>query len=622
MQRGREVPSQAGQPLNCSMDNQRDHLIVELQPIGRRAEIAPGETLLSAAQSVGVELQAVCGGVGTCGQCKVRLMAGSLSAATSQEMEKLEPELLAAGHRLACQAIPESHVTLEIPPESLTSSQRVQIDGREIAVSVDPLVLPFDLAIDTSQPGALRRAIHQAAGSDVHLAGGSLEQRTETARQFAGRFRAVVCKESSPPSLVSILPEKSRIFGLAVDLGTTKLASYLVDLETGKTVAQRGLMNPQIAYGEDVISRISYAGHGDGATQRLQRRVIETLNQMLRDFCSDLTISPEQIVEMVVAGNTAMHHFFAGLPVQQLGQAPYLPATTEPLHLAARDLGLQIAMEGAIYTPPNIAGYVGGDHVAMLVGIDAASLKSGPPFLAIDIGTNTELTLCVQGRLLTCSCASGPAFEGAHIRHGMRAAPGAIERVLFEPGKFQIYAIERRLPIGICGSGILDAIAALLDAGVLEARGNFRKGAERVRQNGSGGEFVLVNAPNSGSGGEIVLTRQDISEIQFAKAAIRAGIETLLENSGVDASALQQFIIAGAFGSYLDVQSAVRIGLFPRIPLGKFRQVGNAAGIGARQMLVSNSQRRLGESLAKQVEYVELANHPHFQDKFAQSLFF
>ncbi len=604
------------------MANHKDHLIVELQPIGRRAEIAPGETLLSAAQSVGVELQAVCGGVGTCGQCKVRLITGKLTAATLQEIEKLGPELLAAGHCLACQAMPESHVTVEIPPESLTSSQRVQIDGREIAVAVDPLIVPFDLAVDPSQPDILPQAIRLAAGPDVQFDHDSLKQMTQIAEHFAGHIRAVVSRESSPPALVSILPEKSHIFGLAVDLGTTKLASYLVDLETGKTVAQRGWMNPQIAYGEDVISRISYASHGGGAAQRLQQRVIDTLNQMLREFCNDLSIAPEQIVEMVVAGNTAMHHFFAGLPVQQLGQAPYQPATTDPLHLPAHALGLHIAMRATSYTPPNIAGYVGGDHVAMLVGIDAGSLKSGPPFLAIDIGTNTELTLCAHGRLLTCSCASGPAFEGAHIRHGMRAAPGAIERVLFERGNFEIYTIDRRLPIGICGSGILDAIAALLDAGVLEARGNFRKGAERVRQNGNGGEFVLVNAENSGSGGEIVVTRQDISEIQFAKAAIRAGIEILLEVSGVDASALQQFIIAGAFGSYLDVQSAVRIGLFPRIPLGKFCQVGNAAGTGARQMLVSNSQRRLGEALAKQVQYVELANHPHFQDKFAQSLFF
>jgi len=604
------------------MVNHQKNLLVELQPIGRRAEIAPGETLLSAAQSVGVELQAVCGGVGTCGQCKVRLIAGSLSAATSQETEKLTPELLAAGHRLACQAMPESPVTVEIPPESLTSSQRVQIDGREMEVALDPLVQPFDLIVDTWEPGTLRQAILHAAGSDVYFSEGSLKPLSETASPSAGHFRAVVSRESSPPTLVSILPEKSCIFGLAVDLGTTKLASYLVDLETGKSVAQRGLMNPQIGYGEDVISRISYASHNDGAAQQLQLRVIETLNQMLRESCSDLSISPGQIVEMVVAGNTAMHHFFAGLPVQQLGQAPYLPATTEPLHLSARDLGLQIAAGAIIYTPPNIAGYVGGDHVAMLIGIDAGSLKSGPPFLAIDIGTNTELTLSVNGRLLTCSCASGPAFEGAHIRHGMRAAPGAIERVLLERGNIQIYTIERRLPIGICGSGILDAIATLLDAGVLESRGNLRKGAERVRQNGNGGEFILVNAQNSGSGSDIVLTRQDISEIQFAKAAIRAGIEILLEVSGIDASALEQFIIAGAFGSYLDVQSAVRIGLFPGIPVDKFRQVGNAAGIGARQMLISNSRRRLGESLARQVEYVELANHPHFQDKFAQSLFF
>jgi len=604
------------------MANLSQNFIVDLQPIGRRAEISPGETLLSAAQSVGVELQAVCGGVGTCGQCKVRLAAGSLSAPTSQEREKLGQELLEVGCRLACQAIPVSHVTLEIPPESLTSLQRVQLDGLDLGVSLDPLVVPFDLTVDASLPGKLRETINEAAGQDVRPGAESFEQLAKTAKQFAGHVRVTVNKESSPFTIVSILPEKTRIFGLAVDLGTTKLASYLVDLETGKTLAQRGLMNPQIAYGEDVISRISYASHSGGAAKQLQRKVIETLNQMTREFCSDLTITPEQIVEMVAAGNTAMHHFFAGLPVQQLGMAPYLPATTMPLHLAARDLGLEIASGAAIYTPSNIAGYVGGDHVAMLIGIGTGSRKSGPPFLAIDIGTNTEITLSVHGRLLTCSCASGPAFEGAHIRHGMRAAPGAIERVLFERGAIQIYTIERRLPIGICGSGILDTIAALLEAGVLELRGNFRKGAERVRQTSGGGEFLLVSAENSGSGGEIVLTRQDISEIQFAKAAIRAGIEVLLEVGGVDASTLEEFIIAGAFGSYLDVQSAMRIGLFPKIPLGKFRQVGNAAGIGARQMLISGSQRRLGESLAKQVEYVELATHPHFQDKFAQSLFF
>ena len=377
------------------MANRAQNFIVELQPIGRRAEISPGETLLSAAQSVGVELQAVCGGAGTCGQCKVRLMAGSLSAPTAQEKEKLGQELLEGGCRLACQALAASHVTLEIPPESLTSLQRVQLDGLDLGVSLDPRVVPFDLAVDASLPGKLRKTINEAVGQDMKPGAESFEQLSETAQRFAGHVRAVISKESSPPTIVGILPEKTRIFGLAVDLGTTKLASYLVDLETGKTVAQRGLMNPQIAYGEDVVSRISRASHSGEATRQLQRRVIEALNQTVREFCNDLAVSPEQIVEAVVVGNTAMHHFFAGLPVQQLGTAPYLPATTDPLHLAAQDLGMAIAPGASIYTPPNIAGYVGGDHVAMLIGTGAGARKSGPPFLAIDIGTNTEATLSV-----------------------------------------------------------------------------------------------------------------------------------------------------------------------------------------------------------------------------------
>lgn len=604
------------------MASHSQELIVQLQPIGRRVESSPGETLLTATQSVGVELQAVCGGVGTCGHCKVRLTEGSLSAVTSQERELLGPNFLASGHRLACQAIPESDVTVEIPPESLTASQRVQIDGDEITVPLDPSVIPFDLVCDPSSPGQIRETISIALGEEVQFAAPICDQLHDTPLQLSGPLRAAICRGSSPHMIVSILEANSAIFGLAVDLGTTKLAAYLVNLETGKTVTQRGLMNPQIAFGEDVVSRITYASQTDGGAPRLQSKVIETLNRLVEELCSELTISKQQIVEMVIAGNTAMHHFFTGLPTQQLGQAPYLPATTEPLHLSARSLGLQIATGAVVYLPPNIAGYVGSDHVAMLIGIDAGSLRGGGPFLAIDIGTNTEITLSVNGRLLTCSCASGPAFEGAHIRHGMRAMPGAIERVLFDNDVIQIYTIERRPPIGLCGSGILDAIAALLAGDVIDSRGNFRKGLPRVQENGHGGEFLLVDEASSGDSVEIVLTRQDISEIQFAKAAIRAGIEILLEVGEISASALEDFIVAGAFGSYMDLRSAMRIGMFPQIDLGKFRQIGNAAGIGAKQMLISRSRRRLGESIAKEIEYIELANDPNFQDKFAASLLF
>jgi uncharacterized 2Fe-2S/4Fe-4S cluster protein (DUF4445 family) len=369
-----------------------------------------------------------------------------------------------------------------------------------------------------------------------------------------------------------------------------------------------------------VISRISYANRSDDSRKRLQKELMESLNHLVSELGAASGVSREQIVELVVAGNTAMHHLFAGFSVRQLGTAPYLPATTAPLHLSARELGLEVASGACVYTPPNIAGYVGGDHVAMLLATSIANKQQ--PTLAIDIGTNTELTLGINGRLLTCSCASGPAFEGAHIKQGMRAAPGAIERVLFDHGIFRCYTIDRLPPAGICGSGILDALAALLDANVLDKRGNFQRNAMGVRFRDRHGEFVLAEAEKRGDGTEVVVTRQDVSEIQFAKAAIRGGIEVLLDEAGISAAALHEFVIAGAFGSYLDIRSAVRIGLFPGIPLDRFVQVGNAAGSGARQMLVSAERRRAGEDLARRIEYIELTNHPRFHEKFVGALSF
>jgi uncharacterized 2Fe-2S/4Fe-4S cluster protein (DUF4445 family) len=560
MRRTCDLPSQAIESVKTPMEQRDQEFTVDLQPIGRRAKVTAGQNVLAAAQSVGVELQAVCGGAGTCGQCKVRCVSGNLARPTEEERSELCEDDLKAGYRLACQAIPSSDLILEIPSESLTSSQRVQIEGGGQRVSVDSI-----LSLDD-----LRR-------------GGPL-------------------------------------LGLAVDLGTTKIAAYLVNLETGQTLAARGVMNPQIAYGEDVISRISFAGQAVQNRNRLQRKVIEALNKLALDLCAETQTSPQHIFEAVVAGNTAMQHLFAGFPVQQLGTAPFLPASTRPIHKPAKDFGLRLAEAAGAYTPPNIAGYVGGDHVAMLLGIGIGDCPH--PTLAIDIGTNTELTLITSGRLLTCSCASGPAFEGAHIKHGMRAAPGAIERVQFESGTFHYYTVERRPPAGICGSGILDAIAALLDAGAIDERGNFRNGVTGIRHRDAEYEFLLVSPDETEHRKEIVLTRQDISEIQFAKAAIRAGIEVLLDLGQVDAKTLKSFVIAGAFGSYLDLRSAVRIGLFPEIPLRLFKQVGNAVGLGARQMLASATQRRRGEELAERIEYIELTNHPQFHEKFVKALLF
>lgn len=627
--------------MNRPVSNARKTIIVDLQPVGRRAEISGDQTLLDAAQSVGVELQSVCGGAGTCGHCKVRLVAGELTPVTAEEREELGADSITSGYRLACQAIPRTDVTLDVPPESLTAAQRVQIEGRQYEIAPDPLVVPCDLEFDPepfsdlgTDPSRWEAAVKlkmsdalsaQAIASiqkheDLIIPPSLIADLAERLRQQDGRARLAIRKEAGGRRVVAILPPASRLCGIAFDIGTTKIAAYLVDLETGKTLAQGGAMNPQIANGEDVISRISYANQSDDCRKHLQTAVIESLDRLVFELGAAIGVSREQIVEVVVAGNTAMHHLFAGFSVRQLGTAPYSPATTAPLHLPARELGLEVAPGACVYTPANIAGYVGGDHVAMLLAAGMAN-KQGPA-LAIDIGTNTELTLGINGRLLTCSCASGPAFEGAHIKHGMRAAPGAIERVLFDRGVFRCYTIDRLPPAGICGSGILDALAALLDANVLDKRGNFQRNAMGVRFRERHGEFVLVEAEKPGQGTEVVVTRQDVSEIQFAKAAVRAGIEVLLDEAGVCAAALQEFVIAGAFGSYLDIRSAVRIGLFPGIPLDRFLQVGNAAGTGARQMLISAEQRRAGEELARRIEYIELTNHPRFHEKFVGALSF
>jgi len=341
---------------------------------------------------------------------------------------------------------------------------------------------------------------------------------------------------------------------------------------------------------------------------------------MLEQLCGEAAVEARQVTAAAVVGNTAMHHLFAGLPVQQLGAAPYLPAASGALEFVAREVGLAIAPAAPIYMPPNIAGYVGADHIAMLLATGA--WRAGGNVLAMDIGTNTEITLSVAGRLFACSCASGPAFEGAHIRHGMRAAPGAIERVQIRANEVFLHTIGDQPPAGLCGSGVLDAVAELRGAGIVDARGALDRGHPQVRVRGRLSEYVLVPAARSATGQEITVTREDVHQIQLAKAAIRAGVNILLHEGGICADDLDAFIIAGAFGTYIDVANAIKIGMFPPLPLEMFQQVGNAAGSGARQLLLSRQQRADALSLAQRENYIELTTYPAFTDVFVQAMFF
>lgn len=531
---------------------------VEFQPVGRRAIGEGGETLLDLAREAGVELTATCGGGGSCGSCRVQRVHGALSPVTGAEADELDAAELAAGYRLACQARPLGDVRLHLPPDSLLTGQRLQLEAQGRVAVVD-----------------------------------------------------------RPPGGVAT-PAGARPVGIAVDLGTTKVALYLVELERGETLARAAAPNPQLAFGEDVISRVAYASQSAHRAALLGERVRECLSTLTREACAEAGIPTGWVVEAVIVGNTAMHHLLAGLPVEPLGLAPYRPSLVRALDLHAETLGLPLAPGARVHLPPLIAGFVGSDHVAMLIG---AGLEAPPgTVLAVDIGTNTEMSLWHGGDLRTCSCPSGPAFEGAHLSCGMRAAPGAVEAVRIEGDRVRWRTVEDRPPVGVCGSGIVDAVAELHRAGLLTDRGALAGEHPALRRGRLGPEFLLAPAPETGTGRELAIVRRDIHEVQLAKAAIRSGVESLLAATGIGMDQVDELVIAGAFGSYLDIRSTLRIGMFPPLARERVRQVGNAAGLGARQLLVSARKREAAVELAQRARHLELSADPAFRQRYLDAL--
>ncbi|MCX7854871.1 MAG: ASKHA domain-containing protein [Anaerolineae bacterium] len=580
--------------------------------------------MLEAARRLGVGLSGVCGGLGVCGTCRVIIppeCRDALSPVSDTERERLGEEEVARGVRLACRAFIQHALQVFVPPESLTASQRTQVEGRQTPVRVDPVVVPADFSLPPPTLSDLRsdaERIRDGLGRPVRLGLEVLRRSPPLLREWGWTARAALRGDE----VVAFLPPGTPLIGVAVDLGTTKLAGYLLNLETGETLASAGAMNPQLAYGEDVMARITYALQESEGAERLRQAAADGLSQLVIDLCKQAGVQPGHVVEAVVVGNTAMHHLFLGLPVRPLGLAPYVPVESAPLDVRARDVGLPLAPGAMVHVLPNVAGFVGADHVAALLATRMD--EADRPTLLLDIGTNTEIGLSVGGNLFSCSAASGPAFEGAHIRFGMRAAPGAVERVRIIEGRVYCETVEGAPPVGICGSGILDAVAELRHAGFLNGRGGWAdcdgSGCSAVVSTDNGPEFVLVPAETSGLGRAITISRKDVGEIQLAKAAIAAGWQILLEEAGIQESDLARVLVAGAFGTYIDIGHAVAIGLLPRLPLDRFEQVGNVAGTGARMALLSRAERERAARLARRVRYVELTVHPSFRERFAQAL--
>jgi uncharacterized 2Fe-2S/4Fe-4S cluster protein (DUF4445 family) len=599
---------------------------IDFEPVGKRVAVARGTTLLDAAHAAGVGIASLCGGQGTCGRCRVVVMQGDISPQSEPDRRFLSDLELASGQRLACQTHASSDVKIYIPKESLVSDQRLQLEGVGRQSKIEPAVQAHVLEIRAPSLHDPRSDLERVTDT-LKAAGAGDRWKAEpavvrTLSLLARRTEWRLSAYTREVEIVGFAGPGRRPLGFACDVGTTKVAGYLVDLETGEDLAVAGVMNPQIGYGEDVISRLVRATRDAEGAGELARAIRGALNSLIGSLTAEAGVSRDQVVEACIVGNTAMTHLLLELPVRQLAVAPFVAAASAPLEIKARDLGLDMAAGAYVHVLPCVRGFVGADHVAMILASDL----DRKPYVAlgVDIGTNTEIALTRPDRrsLTSASCASGPAFEGAHISHGMRAASGAIEAVHIERSGTIVKTIGNAAPVGLCGSGIVDALAEMHRTGVINDRGRIDRDANGVHRRKQGMEFVIVPAKETGTGREIVITQRDVSEIQLAKGAVAAGTESLIEATGTKREEIEEVIIAGAFGSYLNLESALAIGLLPRLPNARYVQVGNAAGVGAKIALLSLTERERARQIARQTGYVELTMFPNFNRNFAKAMSF
>ena len=599
---------------------------VQFQPIGKRVAAAPTVSLFETARESGIDLSSACGGEGNCGQCRVVLLAGDVTPPDANELFVLTERELQAGQRLACCVYPRSDLTIQVPRETLLTGQRLQLASDLRDITPDPMIRALNLELSPATLADIRPDLTRLAEAlaETHGLVGAWAHPTVVRtlspllRQQAWRLTLFVRERE----IVGAGSWGQKPYGFAVDLGTTKIAAYLVDLETGADIAAAGAPNPQIGYGEDIMSRLNHVRRKPDGGRVLAARVRETLDELLGELTAQAEIDRTQVVDACIVGNTAMTHLLLELPVSQLATAPYVAAAGSALELRATEMGLTMAPGAYVYIPPCIGGFVGADHVAMLLACDMD--QRDKIVLGMDIGTNTEIAIRKPGQrfLTAASCASGPAFEGAHIADGMRAAAGAIEKVRISEAGVELVTVGDAPAVGLCGSGIVDVTAELFQAGLINYRGRFVREEARVREGRFGSEFMLVPAGESGSGRDVVITQKDINEIQLAKGAIHAGLQILLEVTGTAPEEVDEVIIAGAFGSFLNIDSAIAMGLFPPLPGAQYRQVGNAAVIGAKWMLVSAAARQRATELASGTTYNELTTYPKFGRTFALGMLF
>ncbi len=604
---------------------------VVFTPSGKRGRFPLGTPLLQAARSLGVDVDSVCGGRALCGRCQVLVMEGDFPKhGVSSHAENLSPlsaaeqsfsrrRPLLAGHRLSCSAQIQGNLVVDVPASSQVHRQVVRKAVEAHPITLDPVVhLHY---VEVREP-------------DMHDPSGDLQRLLEALHREweKGQWKVTVAVHAGS-QLIGVWPGfHDRIYGLAVDVGSTTIAAHLCNLETGEVVASSGAMNPQIRFGEDLMSRVSYSMMHPGGAQQMTEAVRAALNTLAAEVARDAKVSVSDILELTMVGNPIMHHLLLGIDPVELGGAPFALATDTPLDLRAAELGLTLHPGARVYTLPCIAGHVGADAAAMILA-ERPDLSEKLTLL-VDVGTNAEIVLGNRDRLLACSSPTGPAFEGAQISCGQRAAPGAIERIRIDPrtleAKFKVIgsdlwsdepgfneAVARTGVTGICGSGIIEVIAEMYLAGIISqdgvVDGQLAARSDRIVQTGRTFAYTMYRAAVP-----LQITQNDVRAIQLAKAALHAGVRLLMDHMGVDH--VDRIRLAGAFGNHIDVKYATILGMIPDCELSQVSSAGNAAGTGARIALLDKASRKTVEELVQRVEKIETAIEPKFQAHFVAAM--
>ena len=600
-------------------------------PFEKTIDIDGSKNILQLAQETGIPLQSTCGGKKICGKCKVVIKKtdGPLPPPSAREQKVLGGNI-EKGYRLACETVLTHGAVVVIPEESRIKDQviltsdtkhsypvrlRPNVSPRYVEVSspvLDSVIADRErLIIALEKTYGIRRPV-----LDPFV----LRKLPHTLRSDR---EGVTVALRDKDEIIDLYPgRRDSLFGVAFDVGTTTVVAFLMDLITGDRLSVKSAMNPQIAIGDDVITRISFCQEKTGGLEKLRISIVDCLNALIAEASTEAGIDPDQIVEATVVGNTAMHHLFVGLDPHYLSMAPYAPVLQEGQDYKARDLGLKIGASAYVHLLPLKAGFVGSDTIACILATGLH--RSKIPTLLLDLGTNGEIVFGNRNRMLCCSTAAGPAFEGGHIRWGMRASAGAIERLKIDPETLDVRweTIHDQRPSGLCGSGIISAIAEMIRAGIILGRGNIDKGLQtpRLRVGGDGPEFVLVWASEAATKQDIVITQKDVAELQMAKAAVNAGATLLMEH--FEDEDVERILLAGAFGNYVDPQDACTIDLFPGCLTAKVVGVGNAAGHGSCLALLDKNKRKAADRIATKIEYRELAATTRFKELFVPSMFF